>query len=323
MNLPAWIKPVGALIATGGALVAAFYYMYARPMGRISSELNTVIATNNELNAAIKDRPRVRQALKDFGATTIAATVDGADARFRSLLSEIAVTSGLSKSSVQINTSRPERVLNPGGTSKLTTRLKDDLKKQMDFLALNGTITGTGSLEASLRTLATLRAQPWVHRIESFSLKPEDKDRQRFALTVELVTLIAPDLAPANLPEPAIIPVPDGGRSTWAGIVQKNVFREPPPVVVATQPSTPPPATPVRPPWSDWKLTGLVESRLGTEVFLINTRDGQRLTLAVGSAVSEARFLGGQGERAYFEIGGERFEVFNGQTLEQRRPADR
>ena len=31
----------------------------------------------------------------------------------------------------------------------------------------------------------------------------------------------------------------------------------------------------------------------------------------------------GQGEKAVFEIAGEKFEVFNGQTLEQRRPAAR
>lgn len=92
-------------------------------------------------------------------------------------------------------------------------------------------------------------------------------------------------------------------------------------VAAAPQPDAPP--ITIRPAWADWKLTGLVESRLGTEVFLVNTKNGQRMNLAVGSAVSEAKFVGGTGERAFFEIGGEKFEVFNGQTLEQRRPTDR
>jgi hypothetical protein len=322
VKLPAWGKPVAVSVSVVAVLWGMYYYMYAGPLGRVQKELSGVVASNNDLNNAIKDHGRVRTALKEFAAGTIASTGDSADARFRSLLSEMAVSSGLSKGSVQISTDHVERVLNPGGTSKLATRLKDDLKKQVDFRVIKGELTGTGPLEAALRTMATVKAQPWVHRIESFSIKPEDRDRQKFTLRMSVSTLIVPELAPADLPEPAIVPVADGGRGLWAGIAQKNVFKEPAPLVVASNP-TPEPAAPARPPWADWKLTGLVESRLGTEVFLVNTKNGQRMNLAVGSAVSEAKFVGGTGEKAVFEIGGEKFEVFNGQTLEQRRPTDR
>lgn len=323
MKLPPWVKPVGLSGGLIAVLWGMYFFMYARPIGKVERELSAAITSNNDLNAAIKDRARVRQALKAFGETTIAATADGADARFRSLLSEIAVSSGLAKSSVQINTDHAERTMNPGGTSRLTTRLKDDLKKSPDFWVIRGELLGAGPLEAALRTMATIRAQPWVHRVESFTIKPEDRDRNKFTLRLNLATLIVPDLAPAGQPEPAIVPVADGGRSLWAGIAQKNVFKEPAPMVVAAANPVPEAAAPVRPAWADWKLTGLVESRLGTEVFLVNTKNGQRMNLAIGSAVSEAKFLGGAGEMALFEIAGQKFEVLNGQTLEQRRPTDR
>src|SRR5690606_7913656 len=112
-------------------------------------------------------------------------------------------------------------------------------------------------------------------------------------------------------------------------ILDKNVFKEPPPVVVAqaAPPPTPQPQPVVQnvqpppppPPYGDWKLTGIVHGRVGLEAFLVNVKTGQRLTLDVGAAVADARFVAGTGERAVFEIGGQKFEIRNGQTLEQRR----
>ena len=327
MKLPPWWKQAAAGVGALAVVYAGYYFIYARPMGRVQTQLGSVLSANRQFTDAVKDRARIKDSLKAFAAMTIAATPDGADARFRSLLSEIAVASGLAKSGVQVNTDRAERITSPAA-AKLSTRyrddakLKDDLKKQVDFWVIRGELSGTGPLEAALRTMATVKAQPWVHRIESFSIKPEDRDRLKYTLRVNVATLIVPDLAPGNLPEPAVVPVADGGRGLWAGIAQKNVFKEPAPMAVASNPA-PEPNAPVRPAWADWKLTGLVESRLGTEVFLVNTKNGQRMNLAVGSAVSEAKFLGGTGERAVFEIGGEKYEVFNGQSLEQRRPTDR
>jgi hypothetical protein len=79
---------------------------------------------------------------------------------------------------------------------------------------------------------------------------------------------------------------------------------------------------PPRSPYADWRITGVVESRLGTEVWLVNDRSKERLALAVGAQVADARLVSGAGERAVFEIAGQRFEVSNGQTLEERRPVN-
>src|SRR5262249_52805402 len=105
-----------------------------------------------------------------------------------------------------------------------------------------------------------------------------------------------------------------------AAIVQKNMFKEPAAAVAQAAPPAPANGAPPPPPYADWKLTGVIESRLGVEAFLLNTKSGQRLTLAAGAAVIDAKFVTGAGEKAVFEIGGQEYEVSNGQTLEQRRP---
>lgn len=327
MKLPSWIKPVAATITIAAGLYAAYHLMYARPMGRVSASLAAVVSSNNDLADAIKDRTRVKEQLHGFGAKTLSTSVDKADARFRTLLSEIALDGGLSVGSIQINTVRPEWIANPGGSAKLfrNAKFKEELKKQLDFAVIKGDLTGIGPLESVLRVMAVVKAQPWVHRIESFSIKPDDRDRQRFSLHMTIATLLAPDLAPAKMPDAEVTPVPDGGKSLWAGIAQKNVFREPAPIVVVAAPHVdpPPPSAPPHPAIDDWKLTGITEGRSGILAMLVNVKNKQSVTLPAGSAVAEAKFLSGQGEKAVFEIGGQKYEVFNGQTLEQRRPTDR
>lgn len=324
--LATWIKPaaIGAVLIVG--VYGAYYSIYARPMRTVSKDLDALVAGNNDITTAIKDRTRVKEQLKGFGQRVLSASAEDADAKLRSLLSRIAEEGGLAKGSLQISTKKPEHQLNPAGTSKLTTRLKDDLKKQVDFYVIRGDLVGIGSLESTLRVMASVRAQPWVHRIDSFSLTPEDRDRQKFTLRLSVATLLVPDLTPKDLPEPTITPVQEGGKSLWAGIVQKNVFKEPAPIVQAPQPppdSPPTPAPPV-PPYHDWKLTGVsTEGRLGMSAMLVNVKNKQSVILQAGEAVADARFVTGQGEKAVFEIAGEKFEVFNGQTLEQRRPVGR
>jgi hypothetical protein len=172
-----------------------------------------------------------------------------------------------------------------------------------------------------MRTFATVRTQPWVHRVESFSLKPEGKERDRFTLSVGVATLIMPDLLVAGFTPPPVATLSESEALALGLIVAKNVFKQPPPdQAVAQRPPGPPPGPPS--PYLDWKLTGVVEAGSRVEAWMHNTRSNERLTLGVGATVADAKLLAAGGERAVFEIAGKRFEVFNGQTLEQRRPTD-
>jgi hypothetical protein len=317
---------VGAAFVGAGTL--GYVYLYATPRAALDKQLSAQRATNAQYESAVKERRRVSEAIKAVASTTLGAKEDQVVARFRSMLNEIAEGAGMR--GVQINTRKGVGVPNPVGTSKVTTPsgLRTALRKQTDFTVIEGDLDGTGTLEQVLRVTAMVQAQPWVHRVRSFSIKPEGKERNRFNLSLGVATLMMPpELAPKESSEPPKIEsLNEAARLSWGGIVSKNMFREPAPVQVAAappQPANPDPPGPAAPPYNEWRLTGIVESRLGLEAMLVNVKSQQRMTLPIGATVAEAKFVSGAGERAVFEIGGQQFEIVTGQTLEQRRPAVR
>ncbi len=305
----------GTVVLVMGAL--SYLYLYTGPMHGLEDQIAAQVAANRGLETQLKDQPRVEDQLRTLAATTLGPTNGEVAARFRGALNDIAGQCGLS--GVVVNSRNPTDVFNPGGSSKLDSPpgLRSTLKKQKDFSVISGDLEGKGTLEQVLRTMASVQAQPWVHRVESFSIKPEGKDRSAFSLKLSVSTIEMPDIAPKTPPEALIKAVET--PATLAAIVQKNMFKEPGPVVAQAAPTVQTPSGPPPVPYAEWKLTGVIESRLGIEAFMVNTKSGQHVTLPTGAVVADARFVSGKGETAVFEIGGEQYEVLNGQTLEQRR----
>jgi hypothetical protein len=321
MNLPVWVRPAAAVVVLGSASALGYWLLYAKPRNDLRQQLDRHLSANATYEAYLRDRRHVADELKAVAATTLGAKEDEVVARFRTALGEIAEKDcGLT--GVNVNTRKPVDVPDPAGVAPRLlkpTGLRQALKKQRDFAVIEGDLEGHGRLDQVLKAAAMVQAQPWVHRVSSFSIKPEGRERDRFELKMGIATiLMPPDLAPKGAPDVPIRTLDAAAPQQWASIVEKNVFKEPSAVAHAPAPaahSAPPP-----PPYNDWRLTGVVESRLGIEAFLLNVKTQQRLTLPVGSAVADARFVSGAGERAVFEIGGQTYEVSNGQTLEQRRP---
>lgn len=321
----AWIKPAIAAVVLAGSAFAGYVLLYARPLAELRTKLEGQRSANAGYEQELKDRRRVTQELRAFSAGTLGSKTDQATARFRTALGAIAVGCGIPESAVVVNTVKPEEVNNPAGT-KIKTRLRTELRKQVDFSVMRGTVEAKGTLEQVLRVAAAVQAQPWVHRVESYSVKPEGRERNQFALRLGVATLLMPaSLAPKESGDPVIQPTGESEQALWAAVAGKNMFKEPAPVVAQREKPRPEPGPkpPAPPPYDEWRLAGVVESRLGIEALMVNTKNGQRMVLPTGAAVANARFLSGEGERAVFEIGGEQFEIRNGQTLDQRRPATR
>lgn len=318
------IRQAGAAAAVLVAAGLGYLYLYDSPRRAIREDYSAAVSANNKLRSDVKDRRQVEDALKEIAGTTLGSRIGEVDTKFRGALNEIAAQCGLK--GVQVDSRQPAGEANPAAKARFTTPsgLKNELRKQRDFEVIAGSVEGKGTLEQVLRTVATVQAQPWVHRVDSFTIKPEGKDRSTFALKLGVATLFMPDLAPKTAVEPSVklvdLPAPA------MAVLSKNMFREPARVETAAAPPVKPvdsgPAPPPPPPYADWKLTGVVESRMGVEAWVMNTRSGERRTLSAGAAVVDATFVAGQGERAVFEIGGKRFEVQNGQTLDQRRPTE-
>ncbi len=128
------------------------------------------------------------------------------------------------------------------------TTLKRTLRQRPDFTVVTGKLTCVGTLEQALRTLATLRAQPWAHRLDAFSITPANKERTRFTLEVEVATLFMPDLAPREDKEPVLVSPGTLSEQEWRPIAAKNIFvkpvRETPQAPVAQGTPPPPPPAP-------------------------------------------------------------------------------
>jgi hypothetical protein len=317
------IRRAAAGLAFVGAAALGYSYLYAKPRAALEKQLGSLRQANRALDQDLRDRRQVNQELRTLAASTLAATADQADARFRGALTALAKAAGVTVK--LIDTKKPVEVTNPAGAARQLSSppgLKTALKKQHDFAVIAGSLEATGTLEQVLRATVLVQSQPWIHRVDGFSIKPEGRERAMYSLKVGVETILLPDLAPRDLPDPEVRLVETSAH--WAAIVQKNIFHEPAPEAIAAAPPAPAaPAAPAPPPYNDWKLTGVVESRLGIEAWLVNTRSGERRTLAAGAMLADAKFLSGAGERAVFEIGGQQYEVLNGQTLEQRRLTSR
>lgn len=332
MRTPPYIIPV---LAGAGVLAAGWFGLnsaYIRPKEELQSRIQARRTSIAALENTLRDRPEVRSDAKAIGAGLLAEGIDELNARFRDGLARVAEQEGLVK--VTVETRPPKDELNPlVGTKGISTTLKRDLRKFPDFAVVRGTVKGQGSLEEALGVVAALEAQDWVHRVESFSIKPTDKDRTQFEVRVEAATIFAPDLARAAGsagPEPTLALASEKTVDLVRQVAGKNVFRKPidigepaaPAVTVRTTPepgAAPPPAIPFAT-YEDWKLTGVALGRAGAEAFFLNVRTGEKVTVQRGGAVLDAVFLEGQGETAVIEIGGKRFEVTNGQTLAARKP---
>ncbi len=319
MTLPRRIILGAAGIAVVAIVAWAANRLYVAPAARLRTDLEKDRGVIRNFEEALKDRSRPGADLKAVAATTLGATEEAVDASLRERLNAIAAGAGLAE--VRVDSHAPDPEASPAGRARVKGEMGRELRRRPDFWAARGTLTGQGTLEQALRTLATLRAQPWVHRVESFSLRPEGKDRTRFTLSVGVASLIMPDLLGPSFTPPPVATLSESEALALAPIVAKNVFKQPPPdQAVAQRPPGPPPGPPS--PYLDWKLTGIVEAGSQVEAWMHNTRSNERLTLGVGATVADAKLLAAGGERAVFEIAGKRFEVFNGQTLEQRRPTD-
>jgi len=312
------IRRAGAAAVAIVAAGVGYLHWYDGPMRVLDHDLSAQVQANATLGSELQGGVKINDELKAIGATTLGASPSEVAARFRGALHDVADQCGLTNQ--QIDSREPVAAMNPGGMARLSvpSGLKTRLRDQRDFAVISGSFEGRGSLEQVLRALATLQAQPWIHRVDSFTIKPEGNERTVFSLKAGVSTLFVPDLAPKTAADPQVVAIES---AHVAAIVQKSMMREPPAVAHPAPEPVPGPSVPPPPPYGDWKLTGVVESRLGVEAFMLNLKSGERVTLASGAAVVDARFVSGRGETAVFDIGGQQYEVNNGQTLEQRRRA--
>ncbi|MCB9844404.1 MAG: hypothetical protein H6811_00240 [Phycisphaeraceae bacterium] len=317
------VRWAAAVVAVGVVGSYAYERWYAAPRSRIRDQIEQLSGQNASLEDVAMQRVEVRRELRRLSESALSGRPDWAEHLLRTGLASLAGDAGLGE--VVVGADHPTARGNPYAKARRTKSqtLRRMLQDQRDFAVFSGSVRGNGTLEQVTRAVALADCQPWLHRLVGFTIRPVGDARDRFDLTLSVEALYVPDLAP----ESAALGVvePDASEmEQWAGVVEKNVFRytpppepppvtpEPPPVVVVERP---PPA----PPYHEWRVAGVWESRLGAEVVMTNSRSGETLRLREGDSVLDATLLEAGGERAVFDVGGAVFTVDLNETLAQRR----
>jgi hypothetical protein len=281
----------------------------------------------------LEGKARIRRELSRFAETALGIDEETVTATVRTALNEIIAHYGLTDTTVSSQQARG--VKNPAADARVTEfsgRRVQALRDRPDFLAISATVAGTGTLEQVIRVMATLEAQPWVHRIDKFSLRPVGAQRDRAELNVIFSTIYIPERDQRTRRDESgegqLVwrPIDEAEFAAWRPIVTRNVLKEPAPdpaapaapaaVAEASAPSLPPrPA----PPYEDWRVSGIARGVNGVEIMLVNDKTSEWKTLGVGGTVLDAKFIDAAGEVARLAIGEAVFEVRQGQRLSERK----
>jgi len=325
MNARGLIFRGGGAVAGVMIAVLAFRVAYWSPRAEKLTELEDARLSIASLEKEIEDGSAVSARLREAGRSMLGRREDLVADRFRNGLGKIAEECGLV--AIRDDSGSPKWLQNPvTGVPKAPSNLRKSLKKTPDFAVLGGYVEGVGTLENVLRTLAVVQAQPWVHRLDGFSISLAGPAREHFKIRIDVETLVAPDLAQTQEGDPPLAVPPVGAEGVWRAIAARNPFKQPAPAVptVAAVPGvpaagTPTPAIPAPNPYADWKLSAVVAGGRGTEAWLVNPVTKQSQVLTIGAKFVDAIFVGGERETAVFEVRGEKYEVAIGDAFTSRR----
>jgi len=323
---------IGAVLAGLLGVSAYEYSEYESSRKQIDADIQRYTDGIDGCEKEMKARAEIVRELRAFGATTLGSDEEKVSATLRKSLNEMIAHFGLLESSV--TSVKPTGVKNPAAAAKVKEFTRSDMKSVVaapDFFAVSATLSAKGTLEQAMRVLATIQVQPWVHRVDGFTLKPAGKERDRVELTVTLTSLYMTDAAMRqNKEDTGWRPVREAEFASWMPIVVKNAFREPrapiavakadPPQAALPPTAPPPPTSPPTPPppYDEWRVTGLTTGRDGPQLMLVNEKTKEWRTIGAGTTILDAQFVGGAGETAELLIANERFTVRSGQRLSDR-----
>lgn len=226
-------------------------------------------------------RPDLDARLATILDRTLGADLEYVDSRVRGLLAELLESSGLKDATV--STTAGTLVETPAKREFSRSPSIRPYRDEPDFVLLNASASGRGSIAQVVEFLHRLDASGWVKRIDSVRLDPDPSGR-RISCSVRMTTLFVPGVEPSG-ERPAIRSgVRPLGR--YAEMVAANPFalRTKPPAPKVKKPEKRRPVAAPPDPLAGWMLTGLVEGDPGDEAWCRHLPSGRTATLLPGVA---------------------------------------
>ncbi len=302
-----WFIVSLALISTVLVIIAKNTYVDKKV------ELVSKLTKSEQNLAGAKAENRRRSQLDDdlqgIINRTLGEDLETVDHQLRTRLNRIGEELGIA--GLTVGTGQARKLQSPA-RNEFSRRRHPELRNEIDFVELEGWISGEATFESALRLVHRIDAEPWLKHLDQVRLQPKDNG-DRFGVTVRLTTLFLPDQAPSAVVWAAY----DGSTfERYLALAQGNIFRVPP----QTEPAQATLAVAATPGQPQWMLTGVASGPSGLEVWLLNPQTGESRRLAVGETLRDLVLVGAVGETAEFRRDQQRFTVSIGQPLSQPSP---
>jgi hypothetical protein len=299
---------VAALAWLGWAPVRAGY------LDKIKDRQAKIVSLTEDvdrLREAAANRSGLSARIRDYVDRTLGGDQETVDHRLRSRLNRIGEEIGLE--ALSVGTGRVRQLESPA-KSQFQRRGQRALREEVDFVEVEGWVSGEGPLERVLRLIHRIDAEPWLKRVHQVRIQPK-RSAERFAVQLRLVTLYLPGRSPSQPPPPGA----PGDFGRYAALAARNPFLVPPP---SPQPAAAPEAVTAAPgaALGRWMLTGVAANQGSVEAWLLNPDSGESRRLALGEALAEAVLVAADGDVAEFQLGDVRFRVAVGSRLTERLP---
>ncbi len=258
-----------------------------------------------------------RRQLRDFTDRTLGATAEEAVSNLRARLNTIG--HGLGLTDLRVSTTTARQAGMPASAAYRDDKWKA-LARQPDFSTVGAEFSGQGTFEQAVRALEVISAEPYIKRIERFTLRPR-RAGEVVDVSISVTTMIIPDADPEALPEPDV-----ALASMYASVTGKNMFRAPPapaaPVTPEVKPQVAEQAPPSAVPYGDWVVTGIVWIDQQPELWLKNNKTSESRQLRSGDRILDAQVEEITRTQAVVSIEGTKFSIEIGQSLGDRRPVN-
>ncbi len=322
------LPTLGCFAIVGAAGYASYWLTYTKPAAAVEKTLQQYSDVLADRDDEMSNDKRVARDLAEWGAGALGASRETVEHRFRTGLGELAARAGLSQEKLVVNCGSPTPARNPAVAERVVEfgrRMMEKTPDWPDWYEVDGDIQGYGTYRAVLSAVALAQSQPWISRVTSVSIRPADDQRQVFELRLGVRTAYAPDLIdhePSG--DPAITPVGIDLAAAVERCVATSLFTPPavappPSPTVPDEPRPVVPTQPPPPPYGEWTLSGVSESRQGPLAWLVR-ENGETEFLGVDQSLYGLKLVAVEDDRAIFTDGERESAVLIGQSLDRRRP---
>lgn len=275
------------------------------PVGTLRLQATKLDNRISEYREALSNVDVVQDSIDEYVTRTLGGSLEEVDHRLRSRLNRLGETVGLKGMSV--GTGRSVALLSPG-RSDFKGASRRALREEVDFVEVEGTVSGTTNWHGAIELLDRLKAAPWIKKIDQVRLRASG-DGSRLQVTVRLRTLFIPGRSPTVEPES---PWSNDRLVSMAGLVSRSPF------LIPSSPAPKPagkPSAPVNREPAGWKLTGVAGIGDQAEAWIRNTKSGRTRRLFIGQRHGQLVLEGIEGDFAAFRSGDSVVSIQVGQLL--------